>query len=432
MLQIRTIRAALLALSFLLTAEYSSHGLVCAGEFLVIAYPGPPADQADLQRYREIADAGIDVIVPGNGVWDSESNLKALDWAAKVGLRVIITDLRILPWHDKDRVEIDQTGINAVAADYANHPALLAYFICDEPNVAYFAELSSTSRKLRMADPEHPPLINLFPSYASQEQLGCDGFAEYVRSFITTVKPAVLSYDHYPLREPNAGETDWHGDLNVIRNESRRAGIPFWICLQSEGIEGGLRVPTRPEIFWQANTALAYGARAVVWFTYWTPSPTQEIPEDERGRPYLAEKHVGGMLTGAGKRTPRYDHVQEANRFLHDAGGALTDWDNAHVAHWRDGRAKDGGESPCLALHGKQFSAVVGTFARGDQRRVVITNDSYSKPAVLSFQARNGWRWGEILATLEAEKAMGRGGTPIWKLAPGGCLVVECTREDKP
>jgi len=119
---------------------HSLHASPPAEEFLVIAYPGPPRDQANLERYREIADAGIDVIVPANGAWDSESNLKALDLAAEVGLRVIVTDLRILPWHEKDRVRIDQQRIDAVAADYRNHPALFGYVICDEPNARYFEE----------------------------------------------------------------------------------------------------------------------------------------------------------------------------------------------------------------------------------------------------------------------------------------------------
>ncbi len=397
-----------------------------ADEFLVIAYPGPPADQADLQRYREITEAGIDVIVPGNGVWDSETTRKALDLAARAGLRVIVTDLRILPWHATDREEIDQANVNAVVADYSNHPALLAYLICDEPNATYFAELSSTSRKLKIADPKHPPLINLFPSYASKKQLGCEGFAEYVRSFITTVKPAILSYDHYPLREPNAGETDWHGDLTVIRNESRTAGIPFWICLQSEGIQGGLRIPTRPEIFWQAGTALAYGTRGVIWFTYWTPSPTQEIPRDAQDRPYLVEQHVGGMLTRSGKRTPRYDYVRQANRFLHEAGRALTGWDNTEVTRWKLGRPTDDGQSPCISLRGEEFSAVVGTFSRGDRRRVVIANDSYANPAEFTIKPQHDWRLSKVVATLEAERTIESDDPSTWTLAPGGCLVVDC------
>jgi len=131
-------------------------------------------------------------------------------------------------------------------------------------------------------------LINLFPSYGSPAQLGFDDFRAYVHSFVKTVNPVVLSYDHYPLWNPSAGRTNWFGDLTVMRDESRKAGIPFWVCLQSEGLDQALRVPNRAEILWQASTALAYGARGVVWFTYWTPSTTQEIPPDDKKADTLA------------------------------------------------------------------------------------------------------------------------------------------------
>ncbi len=410
------------------TAEQrqSQHASQRDEPFLVVAYPGPPADQIGLERYREIANAGIDVIVPGNGCWDGPSNRKALDLAAKVGIRVIVTDLRILPWHIEDRVRIDSPVIETVVAEYRDHPALFGYFICDEPNAGYFAELAVTARKLQRADPEHPPLINLFPSYATAEQLGLDDYRAYVHSFIETVEPAVLCYDHYPLREPQAGKTDWFGDLALMRNESHQAGIPFWICLQSEGIDRALRVPKRAEILWQASTALAYGARGVVWFTYWTPSPSQQIPPDSTGRAYLREIHTGGMLSPHGKRTARYDHVREANRFLHEAGRALAGWDNAHVAHWNSGKLTGSGQSPCVALRGGQFHAVVGTFTHGGARRVVIANASYARTSQFSIEPQRGWRIGRVVAAQHAEKAS-EGRTPLqWKLAPGGCVVIEC------
>jgi len=81
-------------------------------------------------------------------------------------------------------------------------------------------------------------------------------------------------------------------------------------------------------------------------------------------------------------------------------------------------------------LGGRQFSAIAGTFARGDKRRVVIANDSYSQPATLSLRLQNGWRFSEVLAALEAKKMIERDGTSIWKLAPGGCLLVQCMSEN--
>lgn len=91
------------------------------------------------------------------GAWNRESHSRVLDLAKQVGLRVLVTDLRILPWHEEDRKPIDQSQIEAVAADYRDHPALLGYFICDEPHVNYIEELASTSQRLHKAGTTHLP-----------------------------------------------------------------------------------------------------------------------------------------------------------------------------------------------------------------------------------------------------------------------------------
>lgn len=400
--------------------------LLCAGEFVVIAYPSPPPIEATVERYREIVAAGIDVIVPGNGEFNSPGNKRVLDLAAEVGLRVIVADLQVLPWHKEDRIPIDEANIKAVASAYRDHPALFAYFICDEPHGDYFDELAVTSRRLSEADPKHPPLINLFPSYASREQLGFDDFSSYVRTFVETSKPSILCYDHYPLRESAHSQTDWYGDLQLIREESRKAKIPFWICLQSEGIENALRIPKREEVLWQASTVLTYGARAVVWFTYWTPSPTQEIPADKSGQDFLVEPHISGMISRDGKRTPVYGHVREANTFLHAAGEALADWDNTHIARWKNGEIVDGSETPCLVPRGEKLNLVVGTFSQGDQRRVVLSNGSYSQSATFSIDTNSNWQASKVLAALELENGAEHGiDRQQWTLRPGGCVVIE-------
>ncbi len=397
-----------------------------ANEFLVIAYPAPPPEQANIERYREITNAGFDAIVPGMGAWDSKSHNLVLDLAEKVGLRVIATDLRIMPWHEEDRQRIDQSLIDAVTADYRNHPALLGYYICDEPNVDYFEELASTLRRMHRADSKHPSLINLFPGYGSPKQLGFEDFREYVHRFIQTVKPQILSYDHYPFLASGLDDSGWYDDLKVIRDESRQANIPFWICLQSEGIEDYLRIPNRSEVFWQVGTVLAYGARGVTWFTYWTPPPSQGIPVNKAGEDYMAVQHLGGMISQEGKRTPLYDTVREANLFLRKAGGELLGWDNKFIAHYENGKLEEGSPSTCFSLVGTNSKLVVGTFVQGDRRRVVIANDSYTKSAAFSIEPKNNWQPSAVVASLEAHQESSGENFSRWRLGPGGCLVLEC------
>ncbi|MCC6820110.1 MAG: hypothetical protein IT579_05200, partial [Verrucomicrobia subdivision 3 bacterium] len=64
-------------------------------EFVVVAYPGPPPQAVNDARYREIAEAGIDIIVPANGTFTAAQNLRAMDLAQAAGLRVIPIDTRI-------------------------------------------------------------------------------------------------------------------------------------------------------------------------------------------------------------------------------------------------------------------------------------------------------------------------------------------------
>ena len=56
------------------------------------------------------------------------------------------------------------------------HPALYSYFITDEPSAPAFAGLGKLVAYLRQRDPDHLAYINLFPTYASNEQLGTPEF----------------------------------------------------------------------------------------------------------------------------------------------------------------------------------------------------------------------------------------------------------------
>ena len=68
------------------------------------------------------------------------------------------------------------------------HPALYAYFITDEPNAAQFPALGRLVAYLRERDPAHLAYINLFPTYATNEQLGNTGdtvtaYREHLRQY---------------------------------------------------------------------------------------------------------------------------------------------------------------------------------------------------------------------------------------------------------
>ncbi len=48
---------------------------------------------------------------------------------------------------------------------------------------------------------------------------------------------------------------------------AQEANIPFWTFVQTCSFNSGRRIPTEADILWQVNTALAYGAKGIQYFT---------------------------------------------------------------------------------------------------------------------------------------------------------------------
>jgi len=398
-------------------------------EFIIMAYSGPPPEEVTRERFRQIADAGIEILVPGNGIFNAEQNLKVMDMADKLGIRVIPVDMRVLPMALRPGITIDTTIIKEVVNDYKNHPALAGYVIKDEPGADLFPALKVLSELFYKEDPAHEPLINLFPSYGSPVQLGFDDYRDYITTFIETVKPGLLSYDNYALREGVSWYDSWYSDLTIVREETKKVNIPFMIFIQSEGIKGGLRVPNRAEILWQINTALAYGVRGFGWFCYWTPQPDQGFQQEAGALPPIIESHYNAMIDLNGKRTEVYDFVREANFYLKKTGKGLLTWDNTNVARYESGKMVEGGFSPLVSPSGERANLVVGTYMKDKRSRIVISNSHCEESSAFSIQISSKWKINGVFASIDASPAGDKASLLEWNLDPGGSVVIELQPE---
>src|SRR5690606_10925390 len=107
-------------------------------------------------------------------------------------------------------------------------------------------------------------------------------------------------------------------NLAVIRDTALRHDLPFMLIVLTTP-HGPYRDPTEAEIAWQVHHALAYGARGVSYFTYWTPDPDPEW-EFRHG------------LIEDGKPTLHYLQVAQLNRTLRALGTALRGFTSIAVA----------------------------------------------------------------------------------------------------
>ncbi len=244
-------------------ADHASIAAWRIGTPVVAYWAGPPMTDATA---RQMAEGGW------NLVWCT--NDQALDTAHQHGLRGLITDGLLAPatLDDPER----RGKLDALIARVSKHPAMYAYHIIDEPNASQFPALGRLVAYLRERDPAHLAYINLFPTYANNEQLGTKGdmvtaYKEYLRLYVEQVKPALISYDHYQFALH--GDNDQYFlNLALVRHAAQDAGVPFLNIVQAcTWAPQVMRIPDADELRYLVFTTLAYGAQAISYYVYAHP-----------------------------------------------------------------------------------------------------------------------------------------------------------------
>lgn len=325
-------------------------------ESFVIGYwCGPPAKFTTLDRYKEIADAGFTIAFPPCSGTSVETNRKILDYCQQVGLKALITDSRI-PVSLSDDPKV-RAGVDGVVADYAKHPALAGYFIADEPGPGAYPSLGQVVDYLRQRDPPHYGFINLLPNYAPEWAIG-ESYEQYVRGFVEQVKPAVISYDHYGFA---AGATEsFFENLAVVRKVSLEIGVPFWNIILSTQ-HGPYRNLTEGELRFETMNTLAYGAKGMLWFTYWSPAESDKS---------FDWKHA--LINEDGSRDPHYEMVKTINHEAQAIGTELLKAESREVSTTKTWHR------PELLI---DADARIGLFQTADHKIIaMIVNASWEKP----------------------------------------------------
>lgn len=273
-------------------------------EFPLGYWCGPPAQFNTLAAWQQVRDCNFTFGGMG-GDYGLEGNRKMLGYCQQVGIKALLNDNR-LTWQMTDADNWRAT-VGQVVRDYAACPALLGYFLQDEPNYQVFAPLGEISRELQSRDPRHLPYINLFPTYASVQQLGTPTYTDYLDKFLSIVKPSVLSYDHYCLQLGGRDADQYFENLGYIRQWAQRYGAQPWNIIQAmTWAPEAMRQPNDQEMRWQVYTSLAYGMKGIMYFIYWSYNdhPAEVGIVDHLGKPaklFPIVKQLNGEMKALGK-----------------------------------------------------------------------------------------------------------------------------------
>ena len=439
----------------------ASSPLLSDGQYPIGLWWPPPPDQTSVERYQEIAAAGFNFVIGGNGVTNDNTNPGALNAAAASNVRFLLADGRLqniirdstatastsVPQNQEASImqhlltrgtmsSTSRTTSSVTSTDsrenvrlrilrlmelYGGYPALAGLKLYDEPSRALFGIVGYAKEVLQGLAAEQLPHVNTWPSYASLSALGTSSYEEYLRLYLSEVKPPLLCFDHYPLLSGTQITSNYFYNWAVIRRYSLQAGIPSWVFIQSAEFGGSgtgisyRRRPNEAEIRWQINVSLAYGAKGIQYFTYWTPAGTG---------------FVESLVSRDGVLTPLYAYAKRANDYLKVAGKVLLPLTSESVVHANEIPLPKGAKAFKADGYIKSVSGssvILGRFrdpAGGTERYLLVTNRSFANAAQTRLRLSDSVR-----KVLELDSQTGtfvpvaQQGSILLSIAPGDARV---------
>ena len=319
------------------------------------AWIGPPAAETTPARYKELRAAGFTHSM--SGFPDADVMAAALDVAQAAGVKLFV---------NCSELHADPEG---TVKRFMNHPALAGYHLRDEPDAAAFPELGEWVKRIRAVDDAHFCYINLFPNYATPEQLGSPTYDAHVKAFVKQVPVQTLSFDHYPVTVDGV-RPEWYENLDIISREARNAGKPFWAFVLAVA-HGSYPIPTPAHLRLQAWTNLAYGAQGIQYFTYWTPTGTRWNFHE-------------GPIRADGTKSPVYELVTAMNEEIQAVSGVFNGAKVVSVMHTGKtiprGTTRFTPADPFYTIETDGLGAVISILDNGSSRYIVAVNRDIEAP----------------------------------------------------
>jgi hypothetical protein len=341
----------------------------------------PPPKQTTTKRYKEIAAAGFNFVIGGNGVNNDTYNPAALKAAGANNLRFVLTDSTLTRSIRDGATTEMRSRIQVLLNRYGGYAALAGLNLYDEPSSDLFKILASARQRLQGLDPKQLPWVNLLPYTRNSTQLGTrvSDYNGYLELYRREVNPPFISFDHYPLLSGTAITAGYFDNWAMIGGVSLQSpSIPSWGFIQSVDFTWAFaprRRPNEDEIFWQVNVCLAYGAKGLQYFCYWTPKASDSVTFGE------------ALVTESGKLTPLYYYAQRANDYLRVVGKVLLPLKSESVVHANEdplprGARAFSNDGYVTSVSGSPV--ILGSFSDptgGTGRYLLVVNRSFRDPA---------------------------------------------------
>ena len=271
------------------------------GAYYLAPYASTP------EHVYDMAQCGIDVVM------NMRNDRAALDLLAQNGIGAIVSGV-VPGWFGGDgsnagtmseKNPLEQYELAALK--FEDHPAIVGIDAGDEPSSLDFEHYGKAIEVIRQRFPGKIAYLNIYPSYAvkgsntPQEiaaQLGTDRYEEYIERYVRSVNTPYICFDYYLYSADLPG---MYESLATVSRACRKHGRDMWIVLQVNSHQPDSWISLK-QLQFQANCALAFGARKIIWACY------------------CAGWWHNHVLDKQGNKTQQYDKLREVNAQLHEIG----------------------------------------------------------------------------------------------------------------
>ena len=208
---------------------------------------------------------------------DKRDMLAILDRCAELGLKLIIRDTRTeFRTLQRFGLKAFKNGVIEAYNDFGRHPATFGFFVGDEPGVDEYDDYIQTVKTVLEVAPERTPFANLVPYWGGGSDYDTlvgapeKKHTAIVERFLSESKIPLLGYDQYSQclndgLNKECGINSYFFVLDKYNEITQKHKIPFYATLLGCG-HWDYRAPTEDDIRWQIYTAIAHGARGILWF----------------------------------------------------------------------------------------------------------------------------------------------------------------------
>lgn len=276
----------------------------------------------DASCVKDWDEAGMTVAMsPGYHLPNPEHAEKIraiLDECHRRRIKVILYQVGAMYWHLKESGEQRvREAVTLALREFGDHPAVLGLHCGDEPKKDDTDIAIRTVQIHKELAPHWQPFLNLFPWHQNIHPYVSDQhWPQYLDYLYEKARFDFYAYDCYYHMNP--GEEGWEiyfKNLEHFSAAARRHNIEFWTTLLCTA-HFNYRIPTEDDLRWQLHSALAWGAKGIVWFFFYLRYNGHGVFDNFRHAP----------INEFWQRTEMFDRLSYVNRqFLNTLAPVLNE-----------------------------------------------------------------------------------------------------------